>query len=142
MKTEIKVTDLEHEDLVNLLSTALYGNNTFAASYDRNIYESLENTIGDCFEDKMADMLLAGHKIAIIDLWADGEIHSKKKFVKFEGDYQNAVYEVGIKDFLKAASSPMGYKLVDDILEGYGDAITGHAFIQMVVFGEEIYVYG
>jgi len=139
MKAEIKVTELDHEDLVNLLSTALYGNNTFAATYDMRIYESLKNTIGDCFEDKMADMLLAGHKITITDLWADGEIQSKKKFVRFEGVYQNAVYKVGIKDFLKAASTPRGYELVKDILEGYGDAIDGHAFIQLVVFGEEVY---
>lgn len=139
MKTEIKVTELNHEDLVGLLSTALYGNNTFSASYDRQIYESLENTVGECFEDKLADMLLNGHKIIITDLYADGEVHSKKKFVRFEGDYQNAVYKVGIKDFLKAASSPRGYELVKDILEGYGDAITGHIFIQLVVFGEEVY---
>ena len=139
MKTEIKVTELEHEDLVDLLSTALYGNNTFAASYDRHIYESLENTIGECFEDKMADMLLNGHKITITDLWAEGCIHAKKKFVRFEGVYQNAVYKVGIKDFLKAASTPRGYELVKDILDGSGDAITGFIFIQLVVFGEEVY---
>lgn len=141
MKAEIKikVTELNHEDLVDLLSTALYGNRTFAATYDRSVYESLKNTTGDCFEDKMADMLLAGHEITITDLWADGYIHARKKFVRFEGVYQNAAYKVGIKDFLKAASSPRGYELVKDILDGSGDAIDGHAFIQLVVFGEEVY---
>ena len=139
MKAEIKVkvTELNHEDLVDLLSTALYGNDTFAATYDRSIYEKLENTTGDCFEDKMADMLLAGHEITIVDLWAEGYIHAKKKFVRFDGE--NAVYKVGIKDFLKAASTPRGYELVKDILDGSGDAITGYVFIQLVVFGEEVY---
>ena len=139
MKTEIKVTEMEHGELVDLLSTALYGNDTFAATYDRSIYGSLENTTGDCFEDKMADMLLAGHEITIVDLWAEGYIHAKKKFVRFDGVYQNAVYKVGIKDFLKAASTPRGYELVKDILDGSGDAITGFMFIQIVVFGEEVY---
>ena len=68
MKTKITVTELDHEDLVNLLSTALYGSSWFEADYDNNIYKSLEIKEGDCFEDKLADMLLAGHKITIIDL--------------------------------------------------------------------------
>ena len=43
MKTEIKVTSIEHEELVDLLSTALYGSNWFAARYDRSLYETIEN---------------------------------------------------------------------------------------------------
>ena len=72
MKTEIKVTNIEHEELVDLLSTALYGSTWFDASYDKKVYESLTKKTGECFEDKLADMLLNGHKIAIIDLEADG----------------------------------------------------------------------
>ena len=139
METKIKVTKLTHSDLVDILSTALYGNRIFAASYNRDIYESIEDKQGECFEDHLADMLLAGHKITIVDKDADGSKHSKKNFVRFEGEYQNAVYEVGLKDFLKAASTPEGYRMVEDMLEGFGDAITGDCFLQRVVFGEEIY---
>ena len=78
MKTEIKVIELEHEDLVDLLSTALYGSTWFDASYNKEVYESLTNTTGECFEDKLADMLLNGHKIAITDEEADGEKYSDK----------------------------------------------------------------
>ena len=150
MKTEIKVTELSHENLVDLLSTALYDSNWFRASYDRDIYESLENKQGECFEDKLADMLLAGKKITITDFEADGESYSKK-FVRFEGKYQDAVYEVDIKDFLKVASTKTGYKLLREVIgynkedgdeydePGDGDNYKADAFLQRVVFGEEVY---
>ena len=138
MKTEIKVTELEHEELVDLLSTALYGSTWFDASYDKNIYEKLETTHGECFEDKLADMLLNGHNITITDMEADGESYSKK-FVRFEGEYQNAVYEVELNDFLKVASTKKGFRLLEDVLSGEGDYYTADAFLQRVVFGEEVY---
>ena len=138
MKTEIKVTELEHEDFVDLLSTALYGSTWFDASYDKDIYEKLEKTNGECFEDKLADMLINGHKITITDLEAEGESYSKK-VVKFEGRYQNAVYEVELNDFLNVASTKKGFRLLEDVLSGEGDYYTADAFLQRVVFGSEIY---
>lgn len=138
METKIKVTAMSHNELVDLLSTALYGSQWFAASYDKKIYESLDCVTGECFEDKLADMLLAGHKISITDIEADGETHSDK-FVRFEGRYDDAVYEVGLNDFLEVASTPRGYKLIEDVLSGEGDYYTADAFLQRVVFGEEIY---
>ena len=63
MTTKITVTALSHDDLVDILSTGLYGSSWFEADYDRKIYESLEKKQGDCYEDALADMLLAGHKI-------------------------------------------------------------------------------
>ena len=138
MKTEIKVTEIEHDELVYLLSTALYGSTWFDASYDKKIYGSLKKTTGECFEDKLADMLLAGHNITFIDLEADGESYSKN-FVRFEGKYQNAVYEVKLNDFLKVASTEEGFDLLKEVLSGEGDYYTADAFLQRVVFGEEIY---
>ena len=136
MKTTIKVTEFTHDELVNLLSTALYGSSWFEADYDSEIYNSLKEKNGYCFEDKLADMLLAGHKITIIDHEAEGESYSKK-CVRFDGDA--AVYEVNLKDFLRTASTQAGYKLVEEVLNGDGDYYTGDAFLQRVVFGEEVY---
>ena len=136
MKTEIKVTELEHDELVDLLSTALYGSTWFDASYDKGIYEKLEKTHGECFEDKLADMLLNGHTITIVDLEAEGESYSKK-FVKFESEC--AVYEVKLNDFLEVASTHKGFRLLEDVLSGEGDYYTADAFLQRVVFGEEVY---
>lgn len=138
MKTQIKVTELNHDDLVDLLSTALYGSSWFEASYDKNKYNAIKEKHGECFEDALADMLIAGHKISITDLEAEGEKYSNK-FVRFEGKHESAVYEVDLKDFLKVASTKRGYQLVDEVLSGEGDYWTADAFLQRVVFGEEIY---
>ena len=149
MKTEIKVTTLYHEELVNLLSTALEGSNWFGASYDRNIYHSITETRGDCFEDKLADMLLSGHKITIIDYYAEGDKYSNK-CTGFDDD-ENAIYEIGLEDILKVASTTIGYKILREVIGydkeygdefdevGTGDYWTADAFLQRVVFGEEIY---
>ena len=138
MKTQIKVTALEHEELVDLLSTALYDSSWFGAGYDKDKYNAIKEKHGECFEDALADMLIAGHKIEITDFEAEGEKYSNK-FVRFDGKYESAVYEVGLEDFLKVASTKRGYQLVDDVLSGEGDYWTADAFLQRVVFGEEIY---
>jgi hypothetical protein len=138
METKITVTKFDHEDLVNLLSTALYGSSWFGASYDKKIYNTLTKTEGDCFEDALADMLLAGHKITITDYEADGESYSDK-CVGINEDDESAEYEIGIEDFLKVASTEEGYKLVQEVLSDEGDYYTADAFLQRVVFGKEIY---
>lgn len=137
MKTKITVTTIEHGELVDLLSTALEGSSWFAASYDKTLYESIQETHGYCLEDKLADMLLAGHKITITDYEADGESYSSKcTRITADGD---AVYKVGLEDFLKVASTKTGFKLLNEVLDGTGDYWTADAFLQRVVFGEEIY---
>ena len=137
MKTKITVTEINHEELVDLLSTALYDSSWFGADYDSDTYKKLENTTGECFEDKLADMLLSGHQITITDYEADGESYSSK-CTKITAD-GNAVYKIGLDDILKAASTKAGYQLLSDVLDGTGDYWTSDAFLQRVVFGEEIY---
>ena len=137
MKTKITVTEINHEELVDLLSTALYDSSWFGASYDSDIYKNLKNTTGECFEDKLADMLLSGHQITITDYEAEGESYSSKcNRITTDGD---AVYKVGLEDFLKVASTKTGFKLLSEVLDGTGDYWTADAFLQRVVFGEEIY---
>lgn len=138
MRTEVKVLSFTHDDLVNLLSTALYGSSWFYAEYDRTIYDTLKKTKGDCFEDKLADMLLAGHKITIVDMDAEGVKYSDK-CVRIDEEDESAVYEVKLEDFLQTASTKDGYNLVTEVLSGDGDFWTADAFLQRVVFGEEVY---
>lgn len=135
--TKITVTEFTHDELVDLLSTALYGSSWFDADYDSDKYKLIENKEGDCFEDKLADMLLAGHKITLIDNYAEGESYSKK-CVGFNKD-ESANYEITLKDILNTASTKSGFKLVEEVLDGDGDYWTADAFLQRVVFGEEIY---
>lgn len=137
MKTKITVTEINHEELVDLLSTALYDSSWFGADYDSDAYKKLENTTGECFEDKLADMLLAGHQITITDYEAEGESYSSK-CTRITAD-GNAVYKIGLDDILKVASTKTGFKLLSEVLDGTGDFYTADAFLQRVVFGEEIY---
>jgi hypothetical protein len=137
MKTKITVTEINHEELVDLLSTALYDSSWFGADYDKTLYESIQETHGYCLEDKLADMLLSGHQITITDYEADGESYSSKcTKITADGD---AVYKVGLEDFLKVASTKTGFNLLNEVLDGTGDYWTADAFLQRVVFGEEIY---
>ena len=129
-------TAFEHEDLVCLLSTALFDSAWFEASYDKKIYKTLKVKNGDCFEEMLADMLLAGHKITITDYAADGESYSNR-CVGFDGTDAN--YEVALEDFLKIASTKRGRRLVKEVLSGDGDYYAADSFLQLVVFGEEIY---
>ena len=149
MKTEIKVKSMEHDELVDLLTTALSGSSWFGADYNNNIYQSIKETHGNCFEDKLADMLLSGHKITIIDYYAEGDKYSNK-CTGFDDD-ENAIYEIGLEDILKVASTTIGYKILREVIGydrehgdefdevGSGDYWTADAFLQRVVFGEEIY---
>lgn len=136
MKTKITVSEFTHDDLTCLLSTALYGSYWAGAGYDKEVYKTLTETHGNYLEDKLADMLLAGHKIIVTDYEAEGEKYSDN-FVGFDGD--NAVYKVGLNDFLKVASTKKGYSLAKDVISGEGDFWTADSFLQRVVFGEEIY---
>ncbi len=151
MEVQIKVTALNHADLVDILSTALYGCDYLRTDYDRKVWETIpeENRSGDCFEDHLADMLLNGKTIEITDLESDGELYKVRgvpcKVVKEMSDYNpNETYEVGVytlnlKAILRACSTPRGYKLLTETLSGEGDYFTANNLLQIALFGEEIY---
>jgi len=72
MKTQTTILEQTIEDLVNLLSTALYGSNYLSADYD----ELEGKDVGDCYEEVMARILLDGGRISITDRYAeDGEVY-------------------------------------------------------------------
>lgn len=72
MKTQTTITELTKEDLVNLLSTALYGSNYLSAEYE----ESIEYDEDESHEEIMAGILLGFGKILITDHYAeDGEVY-------------------------------------------------------------------
>lgn len=143
MKTRITITELSHEDLVNILSTALYGCDYLAVSYSRNTWKAIpeDKKEGNCYEDHLADMLLNGHYLAATDCYAEGQIYGKRKHpmpasVDEEG---NVTYCLALEDLLWACSSSRGYKLVTEVLSGEGDYFTANNLLQIAIFGEEIY---
>lgn len=143
MKTRITVTELSHEDLVDILSTALYGCDYLGISYNRQAWCQIpeDKKEGDCYEDHMADMLLNGHWLAATDVYAEGQIYGKRKhpMPATKDEEGNVTYCLTLTDILWACSSPMGYKLVTEVLSGEGDYFTANNLIQIAIFGEIIY---
>lgn len=71
MKIKTTITELTHDDLVNLFCTALTGSSYLVAEYD----ESTEYDEDDCFEDILANILLHGGSIKVTDYYAEGEVY-------------------------------------------------------------------
>lgn len=71
MKTKTTITELTHDDLVDLFSTALTGSSYLGADYE----ESIEYNEDACFEDILANTLLHEGSIKVTDYYAEGEVY-------------------------------------------------------------------
>ena len=147
MKTQTIITDITHEDLVDLLSTATYGSEyiDIAWVYQQEYLNSKKE--GDSREDVYARMLLNGYKIEVRDYYAEDE-------TDFYGNLHHEwnamdecmVYHVGIEDIKKgiAKSLDMGgweaecaQHLISEPEQL--DLTEAEAIMQVIVFGEVIY---
>lgn len=73
MKTKTTITELSHDDLVTLFSTALYGSTYLGADYE----EAIEHNERDCFEDILANILLHGGCIKVNDYYSEGDVYGE-----------------------------------------------------------------
>jgi len=145
MKIETKVTEITHDDLVILLSTASEGSNWLVFSYKKEDYAPLKSD-GDYFEDKLAKILLAGKSIEVNDYYAEGEHYGHLPFKLLEDD--NCVcYDLTLKDIEKGLEKALSSNTyiadyVRHIYQDNGcnlDQPEAEAIMQWIVFGEEIY---
>lgn len=123
----IKDFTTNHENLVNLLSVATYGNGwpmvkAFKSDAEKGLFKDCE-----CREDKWAEGLLHGKGIMVYDLYEDDE--SKEKHHLTIADVEN-----GLK--LMRDRYPRHYA---DLMTGDDDLITGDVWLQLATFGELIY---
>lgn len=149
MEVQIKVTELNHANLVDILSTALFGCDWLEADYDSNFWKSIpgDKKSGHCFEDHLADVLLNGGTITLSDKEADGELykvrgvpcHLEKVDWWDAENYKIGVYTLNLRALLKACSTPYGYELLTEVLSGQGDYFTANNLLQIAIFGEVIY---
>ena len=150
MQTIIQITELSHDDLVFLFSTALYGSDTFTSFYLDKHYDSLPKKVrkdDECFEDKYATLLLNGKPIYITDECAEGEIYGKNKVygrVNDDDENESVTYILFYDLMLKTINE----QLSDDdrcFLIAFFDAPEEHDFfdaqkaLQLIMWGEEIY---
>ena len=82
MKTKATITELTHDDLVELFSTALTGSSYLGADYE----ESIEYNEDACFEDILANILLHGGCIKVNDYYSEGDVYGE---LPYELDEEN-----------------------------------------------------
>lgn len=139
MKFELKVTEITHDELVSVFCIGCEGND-FGFAYNKKNYAQIpeDKREGDCLEDKVADCLLNGYKIAVTDYYAEGEVYNEN--LEHEIDDDGAVtYYVGLQDFLNGFSNKDAMEHVKDLADENDDYTTAYCLIQYVLFGEQIY---
>jgi hypothetical protein len=149
MKIKTKITDITHDDLVNLLSTSLYGSHLLGADYNVEDYKSLDNVSeNDSFEDKMAKILLAGKSIILADMYAeDADDFYGKLPHRWDEENLTMDYEVTLNDIVKGiekalnnggwdAECAMNLINADD---GDLDQPQAENLCQIIMFGTAVY---
>ena len=158
LKSNTEIIDITHDDLVNLFSTALYGSSYMSAEYDEDFYNSIPNDKkeGDCYEDKIADVLLNGGEVYIYDEYSEGEVYNKNgELIKEEyGDEEYAQYTLTLNDVIEGLQRAANgtYKTNNDtkfIRQCFNefadedccdfDLTDADALMQIITFNELIY---
>ena len=146
MKTITKIQAVEQEDLVNLFSSALYGNSYMGVDYPTDFYrQHCDVNENDCIEDKLAKVLLAGGKISVIDMEAEDETdHFGKLEAKF--DRCGMEYKVSLADITKGIEKALDHGGYENKCAKYLiytpedlDLEEGYSLLQFIVFGEIVY---
>lgn len=153
MKIKVKITEIDHEDLVDLFSTALYGSTMFSAIYDSIEYQNLpDKSDTDCFEDKIAKLLLAGKTVEVADQYAecDEDFYGSLPHT-WDKEHGLMLYTVSLADIRKGIERCFNYnkskstwlnRCAFDFLycsEGNFDLPEAESIMQVIIFGEEIY---
>lgn len=146
MKTQTAVTDITHDDLVNLISTAWEGSNWLGFSIPLKSGRHVPRVEDECREDRMARVLLAGHSIFVHDYYAEDE-NDFYGNLEHQWDGDCMVYEVTLEDIKKGIARALdngGY--IRDYINHWSedecmnfDLTEAEAVMQWIVFGEEIY---
>lgn len=152
MRTHTQVLNLNHEDLVDLFSTAFYGSFNFSADAKADVYDAHKKE-GDCFEDILAKVVLdakvADEKMRVYDLNTEEGDEPTGKLAYGKTEDGILYYYVGMKQIVSglelAANSSdesvrkafMAFANREDDCEW--DADCADILMQMIVFGEVIY---
>ena len=155
MKTQVKITELTKEDLVDLFSTAFYGSNYLSVGYEA------ENDEKDGYcEGTMANVLLNGKSIRVTDRYADG-CHYGELPCQLNEEY-DAVYTLGLEDIIAGLerSANGTFNTRKDVSANFADknevfakrsfeafawngrdwdAITADCLMQIILFDEIVY---
>lgn len=104
MKTKTTITEISHEDLVNLLSTATFGSGWLSCCISKATREKLKDLPGDSREDVWAHALLNGFPIYLRDHQAEGETYGDRGSACEDG---TAVYRITLQDVIAGLQSAL-----------------------------------
>ena len=146
MKTKTIIEEITHEELVDLISTATYGNQWCEIFRNKEVSGDVEPDDGDCREDVWANVLLVGHSLYFADYNASNEN-------EFYGDLPHEWDEEGqcinytfnlndVKQGLSLAASS-NHNYVRECFENFRaenmDLNDAGILFQFIIFGEHIY---
>lgn len=103
MKTTTTITEINKEDLINLFCTALYGNNWLIADYDYEKYKSIFDKDDECYEDKLAKIILNGGTIELVDMNSVEEeegAYGANERVYYDEERSAFVYPINYSDIV------------------------------------------
>lgn len=133
----IKDFTTNHENLVNLLSVATYGNEwplvkTYKSDRDAGLFNDCE-----CREDKWAKALMFGKGVVVCDLY-DDDAEDFDGYGEFPESAKHRITMDNVRKGLELMQEqyPRHYA---DLVEEDDDAITGDVWLQLAVFGDIIY---
>lgn len=151
MKTKVVVTDITHEDLVDLFSTALYGSSWLGCEWciDNNAKEVKFKESDTCFEDKVARCLLDGKKVELLDRYSEDEDDHYNSAIEhyWDEDAECMCYKISLSDIENCLSrilSSQGWpaKYVMALVnkdDGDFDQIGAESIIQHLLWKQETY---
>lgn len=162
MKTKTIISEITHEDLVNLFSTALYGSTWLSATYRTEDWEFVKKQLKETdasYEDKLADIILNDGHIWFYDhIAADkDEVYQGRFCENFYWDYTRnmACYEVSLDSIRQGLQAAMDGEFIcycnekgwaKDVVckmlqDDGGDYDMGDAelIMQIILFSEVVY---
>ena len=156
MKANVTINEVNHEDLVDLFSTALYDSHWFSADYDH--CEHCDEW--QSFEDDIAEILLHGGSIRITDFETDGDAYGNLPH-ELDEETGNVTYWVTLADVIRGLErsangsfnageddSDWRDRQISFVKRSFNafanddrdwDAITADCLMQIIVFDEVIY---
>ena len=128
MKLKVTITELTHDDLVNLIETATYGSEWLSAHCPVESREMYKSSEYNCHSEALAEVLLKGGKIIFTDHYDEDEEDGKDYLVDLKQVLR------GLNKFLKKYPSNF-----EDVTTDSGDYYTWNNAVQMIIFGDLVY---
>lgn len=147
MKTKTIITEITHEDLVNLFSTATYGSSYFEVVKKKKDYYGTElEDENDCREDTWSKILLSGKAVYVLDYYSEEEAYGNLPH-EWDEKREAMKYTVTLKDIkngLEKALNNGGWdgKCARDLIDDNSynlDLPEAENLLQIITFGKAIY---